>query len=98
MDFDTESGHVLLLELAGQMALDEGSLQTEVNISIDGRCASASSRRGARGDDKRPVGYRERQTFPVPPSPTSTSLKVGTCCAAASAMVLMCEECGEVWY
>lgn len=27
VDFDTEGGHILLLELAGQMTLDEGGLR-----------------------------------------------------------------------
>lgn len=34
VDLDAESGHVLLLELAGQMALDEGGLGTRVSIAI----------------------------------------------------------------
>ena len=32
VDLDTESRHVLLLELSGQMALDKGGLSTQVSI------------------------------------------------------------------
>jgi hypothetical protein len=62
VDLDTEGGDVLLLELASEMALDEGGL----------RKSAASMAQS-----------RARFTFPVPPSPTRTSLKVGFCCCSA---------------
>ena len=46
VDFDTESGDVLLLELARQMALDEGGLQIRLcqlllaSISLEGQLCS----------------------------------------------------------
>lgn len=60
VDFDTERGNVLLLELASQMALDEGRLWCLVS-AYDAKVVSAFA----------------LLTLPVPPSPTSTSLKVG---------------------
>lgn len=42
MNLDTEGRNVLLLELSGQMALDEGGLQGEV-VSFFSRCRLAGS-------------------------------------------------------
>jgi hypothetical protein len=58
VDLDTEGGDVFFLELASEMALDEGGL---------GMLATWAGE------------TRSRLTFPVPPSPTRTSLKVGDC-------------------
>ena len=40
MDFDTEGGHVLLLELTRHMALDEGGLEKNCGLA---RCPSPRS-------------------------------------------------------
>ena len=61
MDFNTQGGNVLLLELSSQMTLDESGLISR----------SASDSTGQNGF------RRASRTLPVPPSPTNTSLKVG---------------------
>lgn len=94
VDLDTEGRNVLLLEFSGQMALDEGCLQGDVVsegsllVSYEDICLSSAS-----GGHRKPNVARRActgvVTFPVPPSPTSTSLKVGMLpCAEASAMVV----------
>jgi hypothetical protein len=78
---DAERRNVLLLELSSQMALDKGRL---------GALLAESASRSTQHD----AGWWGR-TFPVPPSPTSTSLKVGVPpCAEASAIV----EGGLLWW
>jgi hypothetical protein len=39
VDLDTQGGHVLLLEFTGQVALDEGGLQSD-NVSMGRTCSS----------------------------------------------------------
>jgi hypothetical protein len=85
---DTEGRNVLLLELAGQMTLDKGRLWGRfVSIGAIAGIMALFIRRS--GGAHRPPDSAKRDvrvhTFPVPPSPTSTSLKVGV---AASAMVV----------
>lgn len=65
---NTERSDILLLELARQVALDKGSLSRNVNF--------AHARIHLRLLD---LARGNLLTFPVPPSPTSTSLNVGTC-------------------
>lgn len=72
VDFNTECGDVLLLELARQVALNEGGLRTLSYQLCTLRVMPYDS-----------IVLQCIHTFPVPPSPTSTSLKVGTCCASA---------------
>lgn len=70
LDLNTHGGNVSLLELTSYVTLDEGGLR----------------RRGEKlADTFRKASQREKHerldvehTFPVPPSPTRTSLNVGT--------------------
>ncbi len=76
MNFDTQSRDVLLLKLSSQVALDKGGLLTTwwsvMYLRKLGGCAMLNGR---------------ERTFPVPPSPTRTSLKVGMALAAAAGVV-----------
>ena len=97
VDLDTESRDVLLLELSGQMALDEGGLPgDDVSFAlVAGWLARLFVMLLGAMRRQKLSQYdcaRSERTFPVPPSPTSTSLKVGM--ALASAMVASC--CGGV--
>ena len=86
MDLNTEGRNILLFELSSQMTLNESSLQY-YQQSL-GRDVRHLPRRRAlqRGED-----YLESRlrTFPVPPSPTSTSLKVGMLVAASAILVVV---------
>jgi hypothetical protein len=74
VNLDTKRGNVLLLEFASQMSLDESSLE-EVSMSL--LVAEWSSK--ATTSFAQPQQWCEDHlTLPVPPSPTKTSLKVGT--------------------
>jgi len=91
MNFHTECRNVLLFEFSREMSLDECGL--EIMLAIAGVFACE----GREGQVEfqlitKAIAitlYRGLQwlTFPVPPSPTSTSLKLGTC-EAASAILL----------
>jgi hypothetical protein len=70
VNFYSECRNVLLLELAGNVTLDEGGLEMALSIH------------------NAKLELCIAVTLPVPPSPTSTSLKVGMPDAAASAMVV----------
>ena len=72
MDFDTECGNILLLEFTCQVTLDEGSLSKQ-SVHVLSSVQTLS-----RGDIAQRELSRTLHTFPVPPSPTKTSLKVGT--------------------
>jgi hypothetical protein len=92
VDLNTKGGDVLLLELSSKMSLDEGGLvggrvsvrllkvAWETNRSkillLFGCPAKGSDWELHRGDREFEEA-RSVLTFPVPPSPTSTSLKVG---------------------
>jgi hypothetical protein len=101
VNFDTKSRHVLLLELAGQVALDEGGLAEEKNCKV-----STMPLILRRGTSPRPSPSRDCwgcrknarmvypwemsfHTLPVPPSPTRTSLNVGVSVADAIVIVLL---------
>ena len=95
VDFYTQSRNILLLELSGDVALDEGGLQKLLSqhsfsiAMIQLLCLWAPPSLIASSAKTNIQDF----TFPVPPSPTSTSLKVGTSpCwgAAAWAMVALC--------
>ena len=89
VDLDTERRNILLLEFSCQVTLDKGRLRLgSLVICYRVGMQPLSTAQPAQW----PSCYRERsriwrRTFPVPPSPTSTSLKVGTL-PAASAMLL----------
>lgn len=74
VNLDTERSNVLLLELSRQMALDEGSLPVrESQSDLDFRRRVLQGEVPVTLSSTAPI----RLTFPVPPSPTRTSLKVG---------------------
>ena len=81
VDLNTEGCDVLLLELSGQVTLDEGGLERG-DMSAEASHGRAAKLAGAVLDCLR--------TFPVPPSPTRTSLKVGV--SAMLCGVLCCKE------
>ena len=77
---DTERGHVLLLELARQVALDEGGLDVAGPGQSGVRSMGAANPAAARAARaiRMPVDAGDGElTLPVPPSPTRTNLKVG---------------------
>lgn len=92
VDLDTECRNVLLLKLSSQMALDEGGLHGDA-VSLCSRCRLIELPGAVRHGAFAVECDRLQRTFPVPPSPTSTSLKVGML-PLASAMAAVC--CGGV--
>lgn len=66
VNFDSEGRNVLLLELSSQVTLNEGGLSKAQIVSFKAPDVNRSCIAGL------------LHTFPVPPSPTRTSLKVGT--------------------
>ena len=115
MNFNAQCSDIFLLELASQMSLHEGGLQSEllasnkgtwdapVQLKQDVLSKTSSSRiigftSFARQHMKAEGKWREsassKRTFPVPPSPTSTSLKLGVAWPpAASAIVADLKSC-----
>lgn len=84
VNFDTESGDVLLLELSSQVTLDESGLLCGYPVSFELLFRSERMETMRKSTDKARSRRRDGRTLPVPPSPTRTSLKVGT-----SAIVVM---------
>jgi hypothetical protein len=90
MNFHTECRNILLFEFSGEMSLDERSLEialaiARVLLAKDEKVKRISTDR--KSDRNNSLWGLRWLTFPVPPSPTSTSLKLGIC-EAASAILL----------
>jgi hypothetical protein len=94
VNLNTKRCDVFLLKLAGQMALDEGGLLYPLSALSNQLSASSQWLRNTATARKAIIetGFRivrHLLTFPVPPSPTSTSLKVGTLSEAAILLVMI---------
>jgi hypothetical protein len=87
VNLNAQRGHVLLLELASQVALDEGGLEHH-HVNIQDEPISVHSATPQSPQARTLSRSSSQLTLPVPPSPTRTSLKVGTW--DASAMVGGC--------
>jgi hypothetical protein len=91
VNFNTKGRNILLLKFTSQMTLDERGLPRCVSYCHDVECAPPRWNDGIRVPSNGTTGSTPanpvEHTFPVPPSPTSTSLKVGIV-GAASAMVV----------
>jgi hypothetical protein len=92
MNFHTECCNILLFEFSREMSLDERGLEIalaiawSVYLQKDEKVKRISTDRKSDRNNSLLGGLRWL-TFPVPPSPTSTSLKLGIC-EAASAILL----------
>lgn len=89
VDFDTERGDVLLLELTSQVTLDEGGLLMKFHqlplLHLEA-CLSPC----VCPEQGLWCSCNLQLTFPVPPSPTRTSLNSGTVAAMVSRAVVYC--------
>jgi len=98
VDFDTKRSIIFLLEFSSQMTLDESGLQFLLAIDSD----MLMRTRAVVGQQHRAWNSQQRclsggaQTFPVPPSPTSTSLKVGMLGAPSAILMMWCLVNSEV--
>lgn len=93
MNLNTKSCDVLLFKLSSQMTLDECSLcRGQSAVAIADAPPVPSKGRNLPNIRRLADLPSSIRTFPVPPSPTRTSLKVGTC-AVVSAMVVVMIVC-----
>ena len=97
VNLDAQSSNILLLEFTCQVTLDEGGLRKVIVSSCTSyppRWARLQSTSTARIDQAAAALERAIfHTLPVPPSPTSTSLKVGI--VGCSAIVFLKELLGS---
>jgi hypothetical protein len=83
VDLNTKGRNVFLLELSGQMTLDESGLsELQSAYVLRNEPMRQTAKRSDASSEPGSVDMASsKHTFPVPPSPTSTSLKVGTSAA-----------------
>lgn len=87
VDLDTKGGNVLLLELSSQVTLDESGLSKQTSQRMPYKMERYKLQQ---------LHMHRLRTFPVPPSPTRTSLKVGV--SAIVEIVFLFEEKRSVVY